>query len=64
MNRILRRPPAAWDELPKLKADLEAGGADQSLDEKEEMVRVRVVLFDPRRRKTQEDGNGPPKNWK
>src|SRR6266446_1615993 len=64
MNRILRRPPAAWDELPKLRAYLEAVGADPSLDEKEKMVRVQAVLFGPRRRKTQEDGNGPPKDWK
>ena len=64
MNRILRRPPAAWDELPKLKAYLEAVGADQSLDEKEKMVRVQPILFGPRRRKTQADGNGPPKDWK
>jgi hypothetical protein len=48
MNRILRRPPAAWDELPKLKAYLEAVGADQSLDEKEKMVRVQAVVFGPR----------------
>ena len=52
------------DELPKLKADLEAVGADQSLDEKEKMVRVQAVLFGPHRRKTQADGNGPPKNRK
>ena len=54
----------AWDELPKLRAYLEAVGADQSLDEKEKMVRVQAVVFGPRRRKTQEDGNGPPKNGK
>jgi len=55
---------AAWDELLKLKAYLEAVGADQSLDEKEKMVRVQAVLFGPHRRKTQAGGNGPPKNWK
>ncbi len=55
---------AAWDELPKLKAYPEAVGADQSLDEKEKMVRVQAVLFGPHRRKNQEDGNGPPKDWK
>ena len=55
---------AAWDELPKLKAYLEAVGADGSLDEKEKMVRVRAVLFGPHRRKTQEDGNEPPKSGK
>ncbi len=54
---------AAWDELPKLKAYLEAVGTDPSLDEKEKMVRVQAVLFGPRRRKTQEDGNGPTKGW-
>jgi len=54
----------AWDELPKLKADLEAVGADQSLDNKAKLVRVQAVLFGPRRRKNQEDGNGPPKNGK
>jgi len=64
MNSILRNPPAAWDELPKLKAYLEAVGADGSLDEKEKMVRVRAILFGARRRKTQGDGNGPPKNGK
>jgi hypothetical protein len=56
--------PAAWDKLPKLKAYLEAVGADPSLDEKEKMVRVQAVLFGPRRRKTQEDESGPPKNGK
>ena len=55
---------AASDELPKLKAYLEAVGTDQSLDEKEKMARVQAVLFGPHRRKTQEDGNGPPKNGK
>jgi hypothetical protein len=55
---------AAWDELPKLKAYLEAVGANQSLDEEEKMVRVQAVLFGPHRRKTQEDGNGPPKSGK
>jgi hypothetical protein len=55
---------AAWDELPKLRAYLEAVGADQSRDEKAELERVQAVLFDPRRRKNQEDGNGPPKNGK
>src|SRR5712691_2451105 len=64
MNRILRRPPAAWDELPKLRAYLEAVGADPSLDEKEKMARLQAVLFGPHRRKTQADGNGPPKNGK
>jgi len=64
MNRILSNPPAVWDELPKLRAYLEAVGANQSLDEKEKMVRVRAILFGPRRRKTQEDGKGPPKDWK
>jgi hypothetical protein len=43
---------------------LEAVGADQSLDEKEKMVRVQAILFGPRRRKTQADGNEPPKNEK
>ena len=55
---------AAWDELPKLKAYLEAVGADPSLDEKEKMVRVQAILFGPRRRKAQGDGNGRPKNGK
>ena len=55
---------AAWDELPKLKAYLEAVGADQSLDDKAKLVRVQAVLFGPRRRKTQADGNGPPKSGK
>ncbi len=64
MNRILRRPPAAWDELPKLKAYLEAVGADGSLDEKEKLVRVQAILFGARSRKTQGDGKGPPKDWK
>jgi hypothetical protein len=64
MNRILRRPAAAWDELPKLKAYLEAVGADQGLDETEKKVRVHAVLFGPHRRKNQEDGNGPPKSGK
>ena len=44
---------AAWDELPQLKVYLQAVGADPSLDEKEKMVRVRPILFGPRRRKTQ-----------
>jgi hypothetical protein len=56
--------PAAWDKLPKLKAYLEAVGADPSLDEKEKMVRAQAVLFGPRRRKTQADGNRPPKSGK
>jgi hypothetical protein len=55
---------AAWDELPKLKAYLETVGANPGLDEKEKMVRVQAVLFGPRRRKNQADGNGPPKNGK
>jgi len=55
---------AAWNELPKLRAYLEAVGADPSPDEKEKMVRVQAVLFGPHRRKTQADGNGPPKNGK
>jgi hypothetical protein len=55
---------AAWNELPKLRAYLEAVGADQSLDEKEKMARVQAVLFGSHRRKTQADGNGPPKNGK
>jgi hypothetical protein len=55
---------AAWDELPKLKAYLEAVGADPSLDETEKKVRVQAVLFGPQRRKNQEDGNGPPKSGK
>jgi hypothetical protein len=55
---------AGRDELPKLKAYLEAVGADPSLDEKEKMVRVQAILFGPRGRKTQEDGNEPPKNGK
>jgi hypothetical protein len=55
---------AAWDELPKLKAYLEAVGADQGLDDKAKLERVQAVLFGPRRRKNQEDGNGPPKNEK
>ena len=54
---------AAWDELPKLRAYLEAVGADPSLDDKAKLVRVQAVLFGPHRRKTQADGNGPPKNW-
>ena len=63
-DRDFEEIAAAWDELPKLRACLEAVGADQSLDEKEKMVRVRAILFGPRRRKTQEDGKGPPKNGK
>ena len=55
---------AAWDELPKLEAYLEAVGAAEGLDDKAKLVRVQAVLFGPRRRKTQADGNGPPKNWK
>ena len=55
---------AGRDELPKLKAYLEAVGADPSLDEKEKLVRAQAVLFGPRRGKNQEDGNGPPKNGK
>ena len=55
---------AAWDELPKLKAYLEAVGADQGLDDKAKLERVQVILFGPHGRKTQEDGNGPPKNWR
>jgi hypothetical protein len=50
---------AARDESPKLRAYLEAVGADQSRDEKAELERVQAVLFGPRRRKNQEDGNGP-----
>jgi len=60
-ERNVEETAAAGDELPKLKAYLEAVGADPSLDEKEKMVRVQAVLFGPRRRKTQADGNGPPK---
>ena len=63
-DRDFEEIAAAWDELPKLRACLEAVGADQSLDEKEKMVRVQAVLFGPHRRKTQADGNGPPKNGK
>jgi len=48
---------AAWNELPKLKAYLEAVGADQCLVEKEKMARVQAVLFGPRRRKK-------PSGWK
>jgi hypothetical protein len=55
---------AAWDELPKLKAYLEAVGADPGLDDKAKLERVQAILFGPRRRKTQADGNGPPKNGK
>ena len=55
---------AGRDELPKFRAYLEAVGADQSLDEKEKMARAQAVLFGPRRRKTQADGNGPPNNEK
>ena len=43
---------------------LEAVGADQSLDDKAKLVRVQAVLFGPRRRKNQADGNGPPINGK
>ena len=55
---------AAWDELPRLKAYLEAVGAAEGLDDKAKLERVQAVLFGPRRRKTQADGNGPPKNGK
>jgi hypothetical protein len=55
---------AAWDELPKLKAYLEAVGADQSLDDKAKLERVQAILFGAHRRKNQADGNGPPKNGK
>jgi hypothetical protein len=55
---------AAWDELPNLKAYLESVGADPGLDEKAKLVRVQAALFGPRRRKTQADGNGPPKSGK
>ena len=54
---------AAWDELPKLKADLEAVGAGEGLDDKAKLERVQAILFGPHRRKTQEDGNGPTKGW-
>jgi hypothetical protein len=55
---------AAWDELPKLKAHLEAVAANPGLDEKAKLARVQAVLFGPHRRKTQADGNGPPINGK
>ncbi len=43
---------AAWDELPKLKADLEAVGADQSLDEKEKWCGCRPSFLVPAGEKT------------
>ena len=43
---------AAWDELPKLKADLEAVGADQSLDEKEKWCGCRPSFLVPTGEKT------------
>ena len=43
---------------------LEAVGADQRLDDKGKLVRVQAILFGPHRRKTQEDGNEPPKSGK
>ena len=49
--------PAAWDELPKLRAYLEAVGADPSLDEKAKLERVRAVLFGPPQAKN-------PRGWK
>ena len=63
-ERNVEETAAAWDELPKLKAYLEAVGADPSLDEKAKLERVQAILFGPHRRKTQADGNGPPKSGK
>jgi len=55
---------AAWNELPQLKAYLEAVEKDESLNHDAKMERVHAILFGPHRRKFQEDGNGPPKDWK
>ena len=56
--------PAAWDELPQLRAYLKAVEKDESLDHDAKIERVEAILFGPHRRKCQEDGNGPPKNGK
>ncbi len=53
---------AAWDELPKLRAYLEAVGAGEGLGDKAKLERAQAIRFGPHRRKTQAAGNGPPKN--
>jgi len=55
---------AAWDELPKLRAYLEAVGAGEGLGDKAKSERAQAIRFGPHRRKTQAAGNGPLNNEK
>jgi len=62
---IKMRDDSAWNRLTaEQREKLESWLFDENLGYAETLARGQAVLFGPRRRKTQEDGNGPPKNGK
>ncbi len=57
------RDDSAWNRLTaEQREKLESWLFDENLGYAETLARGQAVLFGPRRRKAQEDGNGPPKN--